>query len=118
MIEFIHPVLDEEINAIGGHYVITKEKTLKYGDKKILYFIGYGVVDTSCCGPSGCGYAIVPGFIIKWHIKLTPDTKQHVSLVEPIDENLHPEISRIIRSKEGVLQVHFILPTGDRKISY
>ncbi len=118
MIEFVHPVLNEEVNAIGGHYVITKEKKLAYKDKQILYFLGYGVVDTSCCGSSGCGYAIVPGFIKKWHTKLTPDTKQYVSQVEPIDENLHPEIARIIRSKEGVLQVHFMVATGDRKVSY
>ncbi|MCD6570570.1 MAG: hypothetical protein J7L53_07705 [Deltaproteobacteria bacterium] len=119
MTEFEHPILNEEITAIGGHYMITKEEKLVYpptAGREILYFIGYAVVDTSCCS-SGCGYAIVPGYLVKWHIKKS-DGGQDVSLVEPIKEDAYYEVMHLIKSKEGVNQVHFLMDSGDTRVIY
>jgi len=118
MEEFIHPVLNEEVDAIGGHYVLTKEKTLLYKGRKILYYIGYGVVDTSCCGATGCGYAVIPGYIYQWHIKETPDTGQAVTLVEPIEKELQENVAKLIKLKAGVMQVHFLLDSGDKNVFF
>ncbi len=119
MREFEHPILNEEVTAIGGHYMITKEERIDYppmAEREILYFVGYAVVDTSCCF-SGCGYAIVPGYIVKWHAKKSKNG-QDISLVEPIKEDAHQELMHFIKSKEGVNQVHFLLDSGDTKVIY
>lgn len=61
--EYIHDKLDEEIDALAGHFVFEKEVRLPYQGKEVLYLVGYAVIDKSCCGPGGCGYALVPGYI-------------------------------------------------------
>ncbi|MBN1636230.1 MAG: hypothetical protein JW920_06930, partial [Deltaproteobacteria bacterium] len=95
MIEFIHPVLDEEVTAIGGYYKMAREDTLVFNGKDVLYLIGYAVVDTSCCGATGCGYAVVPGYIVSLHAKRTPDDRS-ISLVEPLEEQVYQEIARTL----------------------
>jgi len=117
MIEFIHPVLNEEVRAIGGHYKMDREDTLVFNGKDVLYLIGYAVVDTSCCGATGCGYAVVPGYIVSLHAKRTSDDHS-ISLIEPMEEQFYQEITRILRIQEGVNQVHFYHHSGDRKVVF
>ena len=71
--DFIHPLMNEQVLAIGGYYTIAKEEKLVYKDREVLYLVGYAVLDNSCCGPGGCGYAIVPGYIVDWHAGKTQD---------------------------------------------
>ncbi len=47
---FLHPELNREITAIGGHYIWVKEGRLPFGDREVLYLVGYAVLDTTCCG--------------------------------------------------------------------
>jgi hypothetical protein len=105
--DYVHPDLDAEITAIAGYYVLTKETRLPFDDREILYFLGYGVIDNSCCGSGNCSYAIVPGFIIEWKYKKTADGLP-VSRVEPIrDRNLQNDIRAFIQQRELVSQVNF-----------
>ena len=108
MVDFIHPELDAEIKAIGGHYVLIKEEQMDYHADKVLYHVGYAVIDSSCCGTGGAAYASVVGYVRKWHHR-TDDSNHPVSLVEPIRNKIAQEnIRRIISERESVPQVNFI----------
>jgi hypothetical protein len=104
--EYVHE-LNEEKAAICGYYVLEKEVRLKYNNREVLYVVGQGVVEASCCGTGGWLYAIVPGYVVGWQNK----TNEHgllVSEVEPIsDGNLREKIRKIIKEKEGITQVQF-----------
>ena len=106
-IDFIHPVLNKAVRAISGHYIFSQENRLLYNGRQVLYFIGCAVVDSSCCGPGGCTYALVPGYIKEWKYKTGRDDL-FVSRVEPIrDADVQSEIRRLISKKDSVQQVNF-----------
>jgi hypothetical protein len=107
--DFIHPILGQEITAIGGHYVFNKEGRLDVDSREVVYLVGYAVVDTSCCGMGGCAYALVPGIVKEWKYKKDDDGLS-VSQVEPIhDADEQQEIRGLIQKKEMVQQVTFNL---------
>lgn len=102
--DFTHPQLDEEVTAIGGHYVPVKEVLLPFQDRRVLYIAGYAAVDTSCCATGGCGYAKVPGYILDWKCK-TGKENRPVSSVEPIrDRAARKQIRQLIEKAEGIRQ--------------
>ena len=115
--EFVHPALHEEVNAIGGHYMFTKEDLLAHEVGDILYLIGYAATDTSCCGVAGCGYAIVPGHIKALRSCLREDNR-YISEITPVDEQFYAEITKALRMKEGISQVHFLLASGGKKVMF
>jgi hypothetical protein len=105
--DFVHPELGREITAIGGHYVFVKEIRLPYRDREILYFVGYAVLDSTCCGVGGCAYVLVAGFIMQWKYK-ADESGVSLSRVEPIrDEMIQKEVRAAIRKMEMVYQVAF-----------
>ena len=99
---FVHMPLDEEVRAIGGHYVNVREVVFPYGDRKILYVLGHAAIDSSCCGVGGCGYAKVPGFVLDW--KSDSDENNHpVSRMEPItDRTTKKAVRQMIAKAEGI----------------
>lgn len=106
-IDYVHPELGSEITAIGGHYVFVKEIRLPFRDREILYFVGYGVLDSACCGVGGCAYVLVAGFIRHWKYKRDQNDAA-ISQVEPIrDEMIQKEVRRLIQKREMVSQVTF-----------
>ncbi len=105
--DFVHVELDEEITAIGGHYVMTKEVRLPYNDREILYLAGYAVYDTTCCGSGGCGYALVAGYIENWKYR-TNRNGQPVTKAETITDNdIQNDLRLLIEKSELVNQVRF-----------
>ena len=105
--DYVHPQLNTEITAIGGHYMLTNEVRVPFLEKEIIYLVGYAVVDTSCCGAGGCGYARVPGFLVKYRFK-KDNNGDDISLVEPIrDPSMQKEISALIKKDELVQQILF-----------
>ena len=105
--EFVHPAIGQEVTAIGGHYVFGKEIRLPYNGREILYFVGYAVLDSTCCGVGGCAYVLVAGYIRQWKYK-----KNHndcpISLVQPIDDQIdQKQIRSKIQKMEMVYQVTF-----------
>jgi hypothetical protein len=105
--DFVHPRLGQEVTAIGGHYVFGKEIRLPDNGREILYFVGYAVLDSTCCGVGGCAYVLVAGYIRQWKYK-----KNHndgpVSLMEPVhDQTDQKRIRNLIQKKEMVYQVTF-----------
>lgn len=113
--DFVHPLLNKEVYAIGGHYVFVKEDLFPHRNGDILYLVGYALADTSCCGPAGCGYAVVAGHVVSLHYRRTDDDRL-ISVITPVDEHLYHEVSEAVAHKEGVGQVHFLLENGGRKV--
>lgn len=115
--EFHHPRLGEEVEAIGGHYLFIKEEILDHPLGRILYLVGCAVTDRSCCGPSGCGYAVVAGHIAS--LRYTRDSGDRpVSILHPVSERFHEDVARVLRSREGVGQVQFLLEDGQRRVLF
>ncbi len=104
---YTHPEIGKKITAIGGHYIIAAEKRLLYKDRELLYFIGCAAYDTTCCGTGGCGYALVPGFLLNNAFKKDAGGST-LSEIEPIrDKGLQKEIAKRIKDREPVQQVIF-----------
>lgn len=59
-VETIHQGLNQEVTAIGGHYVLVKGMCLPFQGRKVLYLVGYSVFDATCCGMGGCSYVLPP----------------------------------------------------------
>jgi len=105
--DFVHPELGREVTAIGGHYVFGKEIRLPYNHRSLLYFVGYAVLDSTCCGLGGCAYVLVPGFIRQWKYKKNRDGC-FISKMDPIrDLAVQKDVRRLIQKKEMVFQVTF-----------
>ncbi|MFO7963535.1 MAG: hypothetical protein R6U50_06415 [Desulfobacterales bacterium] len=105
--DFIHPDLNEEVRAIGGGYSIIKEDRLHVDGREVLFMVGHAVFDTSCCGTGGCGYAIVPGFVMEWKSR-RHDSGRFISRIQPIsDPDLRKKIKSVLKEKELVQEVRF-----------
>jgi hypothetical protein len=105
--EFVHPPLNREIRSIAGSYILVREERLAHEGREVLYLLGHGVFDASCCGVGGCAYALVPGFIAAWHTEARDG--RPVSRVEPIEgEHARHAIEAAIRGRETLSQVRFL----------
>jgi len=105
--DFTHPLLGQEVTAIGGHYVFGKENRLSFNNREILYFVGYAVLDSTCCGVGGVAYVLVAGYVRQWKYKKNQNNG-FVSLIETIgDQGLQKQIRSVIQKKEMVYQVTF-----------
>ncbi len=105
--DFPHPELGSEVTAIGGHYVFGKEIRMSYHTREILYFVGYAVLDSTCCGVGGVAYVLVAGFVRQWKFKKNQNGCI-ISQIEPIcDPALQKEVRSAIQKREMVYQVTF-----------
>jgi hypothetical protein len=106
--DYVHEKLNEEVEAIGGHYLFDKEVRLSFECREVLYLVGFAVVDRSCCGPGGCGFAVVIGYVVSWKSGID-DKGRPISQVEPIHEKpIQQELTRLIQQSEVVTQVQFL----------
>jgi hypothetical protein len=106
--EYVHQPLDQQVTAIGGHYVLTKEAHLPFQGREVLYLVGHAAFDTTCCGAGGVAYALVPGFILDWKGKQNDDGLA-ISHVEPIHDNgVQEKVRQLIEKEEMVQQVRFL----------
>jgi hypothetical protein len=109
--KFTHPVLFKEVTAIGGHYSFVKEAALSFNDKKVLYFVGLGSVDTSCCGTGGCIYAYVPGYIVDNENNCS-ERGDRISEIEAVEDEARSQLADILKLSENVTQVIFMTDKG------
>ena len=104
---YVHEPLNQEVTAIAGHYVLVREVRAPFAGRELLYVLGHAVFDTSCCGMGGCGYALVPGYVVRWQADRTEEGHP-VSEVEPVvDPDERAAISAWIRDRESIPQVQF-----------
>ena len=108
--KYTHPKLGEEIEAISGHYSTETEGQIVYNGRQVCYSTGYSIVDTSCCGPGGCGFAFVAGYIVHW--KNGKDNHgSDTSDIEPITDNGEKqELRNLLTKSAHVQQVNFWSP--------
>ena len=105
--DFVHEPLDTQVEAIGGHYRFVAEKRLDFDGRSVLYRIGYVLLDSSCCGPAGCAYALVAGFVRGWKVRRTK-AGHDVSEVDAIvDKASRVALRRRLLAEEAVTQVVF-----------
>lgn len=105
---YTHEPLGEEIVAVGGHYVISREEVVDVGGRRLLYVVGAGVFDTSCCGSGGYAFALVPGWVDELRGE-TDGEGRPVSRVRRVrGEAVRKEIEALVRAREHVTQVNFL----------
>ncbi len=109
--DYPHPQLDSEVTAIGGHYIVTKEDRLSFQGEDVLYSVGKGIVDRTCCGFGAFCFASVAGFVRQWQYRRNDDD-QPVSRVEPVTNTREQEqIRKLIKAREAMVsQVNFMPP--------
>lgn len=103
----VHPTLHETVTSIGGHYELTAERKVIVGGRSLVYLVGVAELDSSCCGVTGCAYALVAGYLVEENIG-SDDYGRMCSRVERVrtDEAQHA-IRKIIETRETVSQVNF-----------
>jgi len=103
-VEFVHPRLGEEVQALAGYYTLLKELRLKHNNREILCITGLGAVEASCCGSRSFHYAIVPGYVVSWKSRVNEEGLP-VSEVEPVSEEAtKQEIVETLEATEGIFQ--------------
>ena len=105
--EYTHTELGREVESISGQYVADREILLYVGDREVLCVLGTAIWDKACCGPGGCQYALVPGYVVKYKAR-TNTEGEPISLVETIDSKEEQKgIKQDIEALEYVQQVNF-----------
>jgi hypothetical protein len=104
--EYTHTDM-EEVRSISGGYRIEKEEFLEIDGRRVLSLVGYGVVDSSCCGVGGCRFAYVPGYVVRERFRQN-ETGQWISEVEPVtDPGVRARIADRLKKSELAQQVNF-----------
>jgi len=105
--EFIHYPLNEEVRFISGYYQFAEEVRMVFGEDVLLVLLGHGVVDTACCGTTGCAYALIAGIVEDWKFRQNTDGLP-VSRVAPVaSEESRKEIEALLKKDHLVQQVVF-----------
>ena len=91
-----HPRLEQQVDAIGGSYFILEEKEVTFLRRRLLFWVGVGVVDRSRCGTGGGRYILVSGFVEEW--KWRTEGGVEFSKVETISSHwLQKKITGLLR---------------------
>ena len=115
LLDFAHPKLNEGVSAIGGEYQFTAERQIDVDGRPLLYYTGFFMIDRSCCGISGCAYALVAGFVREWKFRIN-DCGRPVSRVAPVrSPDLQKRVAAMIQQQDPLMQVSFL--PGARKVS-
>lgn len=106
-VKYTHLELNEDVSCMAGYYTPQKEVRLKHNNREVLYVIGRAVIESSCCDVGNWGYALVPGYIVRWQ-KERNAAGLPISEVEPIsDEVSRSSIRKIIKEVESISQIEF-----------
>ena len=104
--EYTHE-LGREVRSISGGYELEMEGKLQIDGREVLYVVGNGVVDSSCCGVGGCRYALVPGYVRRFRFR-QDERGLWISEVEPVtDGTVRGRITDLLKERELVQQVQF-----------
>lgn len=107
MEEYTHEDMNKEVRSISGYYQYLEEAMLTFRGRDVLYMVGVGVVDNSCCGAGGCLFVRVPGYIVSWKDK-TNEAGRPVSTVEPVtDDADRMQIRLLLEKKYPYAQINF-----------
>jgi hypothetical protein len=107
-VRYPHLELGKDVDlGIAGYYTPEKEIRLEYNGREVLVIIGKAVVEASCCGTGNWVYAVIPGYIVRWHSGTTKNGTPE-SEVEPIiDAQAREDIKKTIETSENAVLVTF-----------
>lgn len=106
-IEYLHDELGQPVESIAGYYTPMKELRLAYKGREVLCVLGSAAIESSHYRIGSCAYAIVPGYIVRWHFKHS-DSSMPVSEIEPVrDEEARNKISAAINRIDPVTIIDF-----------
>jgi hypothetical protein len=84
MQSYFHKELGTEIRSISGYLSYLEENRLSFQGRDVLYLVDIGIFDSSCCGPGGCQFIEITGYITSW--KRERDRRGNfISQIDPID---------------------------------
>ncbi len=107
MSHYTHRPLGLEVHSISGYYTIDEEKRISFRGREVLVARGCWAVENSCCGTGGCGFALVPGYVLEWQTSRN-ERGEPVTEIEPVrDEEAKQALRRLIQESEKVPQVNF-----------
>lgn len=102
---FVHDLTGA--TAIGGSFELQSEHRVPVEGREVLVLLGAAIVDTACCGASGCRYALVPGYLVEYRQGETAEGVP-VSRVEPVvGEAAQRAARRAVEARFTVNQVVF-----------
>jgi hypothetical protein len=105
--QYTHRPLGQEVRSISGSYAIEEEKSVSFRGREVLLAKGWWAVDNSCCGTGGCGFALVPGYVLAWK-SFRNERGEAVTEIEPVkDEQEKQALREFIQKVEKVQQVNF-----------
>lgn len=97
--QFLHPPLKEAVEFFAGCYFFLEEGRLFYREREILYFLGVAAIESSCCGPGGCVFIKVPGYIHSWKKGISASGR-YISEIESIASTAEQkEITQLLLEK-------------------
>ena len=99
---YTHKELGAEIISISGHFTYLEEKRLCFRGRDVLYTVGIGIIDHSCCGAGGCRFIEVPGYIVSWKTEIS----QNGNLISQIDPIGNEEDKKDIKAELEKLYPH------------
>ncbi|MBM4272445.1 MAG: hypothetical protein FJ139_09885 [Deltaproteobacteria bacterium] len=103
----VHQNIGTEVLSIAGRYVILDEGNMTIEGRDFLFVMGAAIVDSSCCGPGGCQFLSVPGYIVSWKSRVNEDGL-FMSEVEPVtDEREQQQIRNLAKTAFPHAQVIF-----------
>jgi hypothetical protein len=105
--QYTHRPLGQEVRSISGYYAIDEEKRISFQGREVLLAKGSYMVESSCCGTGGCGFALIPGYVLQW--KASKNEKgEPVTEIEPVtDEEEKRALRKLVEQAEQVQQVNF-----------
>lgn len=105
-IQYTHEV-GVNVRSIAGEYEIEKESEIRLNGERIFFTIGRATMDASCCGPWGCRFALVHGYVRNFKMAKT-DKGLWISELDPIRcPTTQRQVKQILARKDGLLQVQF-----------
>jgi hypothetical protein len=105
--QYTHRPLGQEVHSISGYYAIDEEKRILFQGREVLLAKGCWAVENSCCGTGGCGFALVPGYVLQWKAS-TNEQGEPVTEIEPVaDDEAKQALRKLIQESEQVQQVNF-----------
>ena len=106
-INFTHPELGKEVQALAGYYTAHEEHILSHNGREVLYIVGHVSIDAACCGTGNWNYIQIPGFLIQRYMRGS-ETTPYVSEIETIqEEGDRDSIRQYLRKEYPAAQIEF-----------
>lgn len=99
------PTLSQEF--VNGAYELGEVRHMSIDGHDIIYRLGSALLDNSCCGNYGCGYALVIGEVLgsQQEGDMTVSTVREISADDAIAESLRETLMK----QEALGMVNFYL---------